>query len=268
MSDLARIAVALAAAVVLMVAIWLVQRARKNAGIVDVAWSFATGLAGAFFALTGDGAPGRRWLVAGMALVWAARLGAYLARRVASEEEDGRYRALRRKWGARTQPYLFVFFLAQAVVAVLFALPMLVAAANAAPFPAWYDLAAAALFVLAIAGETVADRQLARFRRRPENRGRVCRDGLWAWSRHPNYFGEIVLWVGVALIALPVLAGWQLVTLVSPLFVALLLTRVSGIPMLERKADERWGGQADYEAYKAATPVLLPRPPRQPRRGA
>jgi steroid 5-alpha reductase family enzyme len=114
--------------------------------------------------------------------------------------------------------------------------------------------------------EAVADRQKSRFRADPANKGRFIRSGLWAWSRHPNYFGEIVLWVGVAIIAVPVLQGWQWVTLISPVFVTLLLTRVSGVPLLEKKADATWGGQPDYEAYKASTPVLVPRPPQEPPR--
>ncbi|MEI6358244.1 MAG: DUF1295 domain-containing protein, partial [Verrucomicrobiota bacterium] len=120
-----------------------------------------------------------------------------------------------------------------------------------------------AVWVAGFAVEAVADWQKGRFRANPANKGRFIRDGLWAWSRHPNYFGEIVLWVGVALIAVPVLQGWQLVTLISPVFVTLLLTRVSGVPLLEQKADKTWGGQPDYEAYKAATPVLVLRPPRR-----
>ena len=95
--------------------------------------------------------------------------------------------------------------------------------------------------------------QKSRFRADPGQQGHgSSTPGLWSWSRHPNYFGEIVLWIGVALIAVPVLRGWQWVTLISPLFVFLLLTRVSGVPLLEKRADERWGGQDDYEAYKAA----------------
>jgi steroid 5-alpha reductase family enzyme len=107
--------------------------------------------------------------------------------------------------------------------------------------------------------EVVADYQKSRFNADPNNKGKFIRSGLWSRSRHPNYFGEIVLWIGVMLIALPVLQGWQWVALISPVFVTLLLTRVSGIPLLEKKADQKWGGQADYEAYKKRTPVLIPR---------
>ena len=111
--------------------------------------------------------------------------------------------------------------------------------------------------------EAVADAQKSRFRADPANKGRFIHTGLWSWSRHPNYFGEILLWVGVAIVALPVLRGWQWVTLISPVFVALLLLRVSGVPLLEKAADEKWGGQLDYEAYKHRTSLLVPRPPRK-----
>lgn len=113
--------------------------------------------------------------------------------------------------------------------------------------------------------EVVADLQKSRFRDRPENKDRFISGGLWSWSRHPNYFGEILLWLGIALIALPALRGWQLVTLLSPAFVFLLITRVSGVPLLEARAEERWGGRPEYEEYKARTPVLVPFPPRHRR---
>jgi steroid 5-alpha reductase family enzyme len=117
------------------------------------------------------------------------------------------------------------------------------------------------LWVVGFALEVTADAQKSRFRSDPANQGRFISSGVWSWSRHPNYFGEILLWVGVAVVALPVLRGWQWVTLLSPVFVALLLLRLSGVPLLEKAADQKWGGQEDYEAYKSRTAVLVPRPP-------
>ena len=107
--------------------------------------------------------------------------------------------------------------------------------------------------------EVIADTQKSRFSANPDNRGKFIQTGLWSRSRHPNYFGEIVLWIGVAVIAIPVLQGWQWIALISPVFVTLLLTRVSGVPLLEKKADKKWGGQEDYEAYKKNTSMLIPR---------
>ena len=115
------------------------------------------------------------------------------------------------------------------------------------------------MWVLGMVVEITADAQKTAFKADPANEGRFIRSGLWARSRHPNYFGEIVIWLGVFLVAAPVLTGWQWVALISPLFVILLLTRVSGIPLLEQKADRTWGGQDDYEAYKKRTPSLIPR---------
>ena len=115
------------------------------------------------------------------------------------------------------------------------------------------------IWVFGFVFEVVADSQKSRFNADPANKGKFIQTGLWARSRHPNYFGEIVLWLGIAVIALPVLQGWQWFALISPLFVTLLLTRVSGIPLLEKKADQKWGGQEDYETYKKKTPVLIPR---------
>jgi steroid 5-alpha reductase family enzyme len=115
------------------------------------------------------------------------------------------------------------------------------------------------VWIIGFAIEVAADSQKSRFSADPDNKGKFIQTGLWARSRHPNYFGEIMLWVGIAIIALPVLHGWQWVALISPIFVTLLLTRVSGVPLLEKKADQKWGGQEEYEAYKKKTPVLIPR---------
>lgn len=126
----------------------------------------------------------------------------------------------------------------------------------------WPTALGLAVWVCGFSIEVVADRQKSRFRDSPGNATACITSGLWAWSRHPNYFGEILLWCGVAIVAAPVLSGWQWVTLISPVFVALLLTQASGIPMLEKSADDRWGTDADYQAYKARTPILMLRPPR------
>ncbi len=194
-----------------------------------------------------------------LVVVWATRLGTYLVRRIHRAGKDDRFDAIK--------PSPVRFLLAWTLQGLWVSLTLAAALAaitthRRAPLDAVAYLGVA-IWLAGFAIEVIADHQKSRFRADPANRGRFIQGGLWAWSRHPNYFGEIVLWVGVALIAAPVLDGWQWVTMVSPVFVTLLLTRVSGVPMLERKACATWGGQPDYEAYKAQTPVLVPRPPRR-----
>jgi steroid 5-alpha reductase family enzyme len=200
----------------------------------------------------------RSLVLLALVIIWAARLGTFLFRRIRKSGKDDRFDELKPS---------FVRFLAVWTVQGLWVSLTLAAALAAITTEAreplgLFALVGLAIWVVGFGIEALADWQKSRFRADPANEGRYIDSGLWAWSRHPNYFGEIVLWVGVAVIALPVLAGLQWLTLVSPVFVALLITRISGVPMLERKADERWGGQPDYESYKARTPVLIPRPPR------
>jgi steroid 5-alpha reductase family enzyme len=198
----------------------------------------------------------RSFIRLGMVLVWAARLGAYLSLRVRKAGGDSRFDAIKPS---------FVRFLTTWTLQGLWVTLTLGAALAALTSEVREGLgplgiAGIVVWCFGFAVEATADLQKSRFRALPANRGQFIHTGLWARSRHPNYFGEIVLWVGVALVAAPVLSGWQWVTLVSPLFVFLLITRVSGVPMLEKAADERWGGREDYEAYKADTPVLVPLP--------
>jgi steroid 5-alpha reductase family enzyme len=189
--------------------------------------------------------------------VWAVRLGSYLYRRIQKAGADTRFDDIKPSFTrflmAWTLQGLWVFLTLGPALAA-----MTTASAPSMGLMGWIGVA---IWVLGFGIETVADAQKQAFRADPANKGRFIRSGLWAWSRHPNYFGEITLWTGVALVALPALSGWQYVTLISPLFVYLLLTRVSGIPMLESRADERWGDDPAYQAYKARTPVLFPRPP-------
>jgi steroid 5-alpha reductase family enzyme len=200
-------------------------------------------------------ADARRFLLATLVVAWAARLGLFLFTRILAEGADRRFDEIRgsavRFFVAWTFQGVWVCFTAGAALAAI-------TGRSYAPLGA-YDVIGVSVWVIGLVIETVADQQKRRFKSRPENAGRFISSGLWSWSRHPNYFGEIVLWIGVALVALPALEGWQLATLLSPVFVALLLTRVSGVPSLERRADARWGGDPEYRAYKARTPVLVPR---------
>ncbi len=200
----------------------------------------------------------RTFLLLLLVVVWAGRLGTYLFRRIRKAGKDVRFDEIKASFArflmTWTLQALWVSFTLAAALAAITSVKR-----ESLDVFAFVGLA---IWALGFAIEAVADMQKSRFRADPSNKDRFIRGGLWAWSRHPNYFGEIVLWIGVALIALPVLDGWQYLTLVSPLFVYLLLTRVSGVPMLEKKADRRWGGQPDYETYKAGTPVLIPRPPK------
>jgi steroid 5-alpha reductase family enzyme len=199
----------------------------------------------------------RSILLLAMVVIWAARLGTFLFRRIQRAGKDARFDELKPSFVrfllAWTLQGLWVTFTLSAALAAI--------TADTRKELGLFALAGLLVWILGFAVEVVADAQKSRFRADPDNKGRFIDTGLWAWSRHPNYFGEIVLWIGVAIIALPILRGWQWITLISPVFVAVLLTRVSGVPMLEKRADEKWGGQEDYEAYKARTPVLIPRPP-------
>ena len=206
-------------------------------------------------ALLSTGMDARSVLLWGLVVVWAVRLGTFLFRRIRKAGKDDRFDELKpsliRFLNVWTIQGLWVTFtMATALVAITTANHKALDIFALIGFLVW---------VIGFAIEVAADAQKSRFSADPPNKGKFIQSGLWARSRHPNYFGEIVLWVGVALIALPVLQGWQWVALISPVFVTLLLTRVSGIPLLEKKADKKWGGQPDYEAYKKSTPVLIPR---------
>jgi steroid 5-alpha reductase family enzyme len=197
-------------------------------------------------------------LLAALITIWALRLGPFLFRRVRQAGEDKRFRSIKTSFPTFLMTWtlqgLWVFLTASCALAAIThaGRPYLGAVV-------WLGLA---MWVAGFAIEVIADQQKTTFRNNPENTNKFIREGLWAWSRHPNYFGEILLWTGIAVIALPELKGGQYITLISPVFVGFLLTKVSGVRMLEARADKQWGNDADYQAYKRNTPTLMLRPPR------
>ena len=238
---------------------WLRQRRTGNAGIVDVLW--AAGLGG-FALLYSAGAGGwwpRRLLVGGLAFVWSARLSLYLIRRVSSEPEDGRYASLREEWGSGFQTKIFWFFQAQAVLAALLSLPFLFLASS--PAAGWrvQDGLAVLLWVTSVLGESVADRQLHAWRREPANTGLTCRSGLWAYSRHPNYFFEWLHWLVYPVMAIGLPGGWAL--WLAPAAMLYLVRRVTGIPPTEAQSLRSRGD--DYRAYQQTTNAFFPGPNRR-----
>ncbi len=188
-------------------------------------------------------------------MVWAIRLGGFLFYRIHKTGKDGRFDSMKTSFlrfgAAWTLQGLWITFTAAAGLAAM-------SSRKASDIDA-LAIVGGIIWLLGFLFEAVADFQKARFKSNPQNAGRFITSGFWSLSRHPNYFGEILLWLGVAIIAFPSLAGWQLVTLLSPVFVAVLLCKVSGIPLLEERGDKKWGGQPDYESYKDQTPILIPR---------
>ena len=198
----------------------------------------------------------RSILLLTLVVIWAARLGIFLFSRIHKAGKDARFDEIKPSFAR----FLLTWTLQGLWVTLTLSAALAAITATTRKELGPFALVGFLVWGFGFAIEVAADIQKSRFRAQPENKGKFIHTGLWAWSRHPNYFGEIVLWIGVAIIALPILRGWQWVTLISPVFVTVLLTRISGVPLLEKRADEKWGGQEDYEAYKERTPVLIPRP--------
>lgn len=244
---------------IVMAALWRVQKSRGDAGIVDVAWGLGVGFLGMFFsAMSTIGDSTRRVLIAALALIWALRLSAHIFARLRRLPEDGRYQTLKSQWGDRAQWNLFLFFQVQAFWSVLFALPMLLAARNPVPAFTTWDVAAIIIWLAAVAGEMLADRQLSAFRMNPANRGQVCRQGMWRYSRHPNYFCEWLHWWAYVFLAVGATGGW--LTVLGPVLMLFFLLKVTGIPPTEAQALKSRGEA--YREYQRTTSVSFPWPPK------
>ena len=197
---------------------------------------------------------GRSLLIGVLIIIWAIRLGSFLFLRIKREGKDNRFTVMKTKFWwflfTWTMGGLWVFITMAAGLAAL-------TSAKVVPL-GWFALVGVSLWLEGFIIEVVADYQKSKFKSKKENQYKFINQGLWSLSRHPNYFGEITLWLGIAIIAFPVLEGWQLVTLISPVFVYILLTKISGIAMLEPRADKKWSEDPEYQLYKETTPALIP----------
>lgn len=250
MNPLSQWLIIAAVMVIAMTAAWSWQRRHANAGIVDVVWAAGLGASALLIAATGQGDWAPRASLAAMAGVWSLRLAWHLWRRV-RHGEDGRYRALREYWAGH-QGKFFGLFMFQAGLVMLFSLPFLaVGASPARGLPVALGLA---IWLAALAGEVIADRQLDRFRDDPAHLGRTCRDGLWRYSRHPNYFFEWCHWFGYVALAWGSPLTW--LAWLGPALMYVFLRWISGIPFTEQQALRTRGD--DYREYQRRTSAFFP----------
>lgn len=241
------------------VAAWLLQRRSRNAGVVDAIWAFTLGGLALFYALVGSAPPETRLVLAVLGGLWGLRLGSHLWSRTWGHAEDWRYAQLRAQWGEQADLKMFGFFQFQNLFTLaLSASAFLTIAYRPDDAPDWAQVLAVLIWVAAVLGETLADNQMEEFRRHPQNRGKVCDQGLWRYSRHPNYFFECLHWLAYVPLALGSPWGW--LSCAAPLVMAGLLLKLSGIPMLEEGLMRRKPGYADYVARTSA---LIPWPPRR-----
>ena len=244
-----------------MVALWALLVRIQRTSLVDVAWTAALGVLALVYAAVGPGWGPRRLLLGILVGIWAARLAGHLWNRLQRDGEDGRYDAMRAAVGKSEAAFFFGFFQMQAIAAIVFALPYLVIVSDPAAGFRPLEWVGVGVWVLGLLGETVADAQLDRFRKDPANRGTTCRVGLWAWSRHPNYFFEWLMWVGYALIAWHAPLGW--IGALGALGMLVMVTQVSGIKFTEQQSLRSRGD--DYRRYQEEVSAFFPLPPRAPR---
>ena len=241
---------------IVMSAMWWLQRKSGDAGIVDIAWGLGVAGLAVFFTLVAtDGNTGRRFLIGLLAVLWAVRLSGYIFYRVLTMPEDGRYQEMKERWAEQTDWRMFRFYQFQAFASLLFALPMLIAAQNNCPLGI-LDALAILIWIVAIAGESLADWQLSKFRSQPTNKGKVCQSGLWAYSRHPNYFFEWIHWWSYVVLAVG--APWWGLTLFFPMAMLFFILKVTGIPPTEAQSIKSRGDA--YRKYQQTTSAFFPWP--------
>ncbi len=238
-----------------MTGLWVLQLRVRNASIADVGWCTGLIVVVLWYATQAIGETERKMLVAALAVLYAGRLGFYiLLNRVIGKMEDARYRRLREQWGASERLKMFGYFQLQAVAVAAFSLPFLALMKNpSSPF-ALIEFVGLLIWIVAVSGEAMADRQLAQFRSKPWNGDRVCRSGLWRYSRHPNYFFEWLHWWAYVVMGVNT-PGWFL-TWIGPIGMGWALLKVTGIPWTERQALTSRG--EEYRTYQRTTSSFIP----------
>ena len=243
----------------LMLVLWAVHLAIRNAGIVDAGWAGGLALLGIYYASAGHGHLPRAILMATMSAFWGMRLAYYLlATRVIGQTEEGRYLELRRRWATNVPLKFFLFFQFQAFLCVVLSVPFLAASVNTRPELSAIEWIGFGLWLVAVAGESMADFQLQAFKSNPANRGKTCNAGLWHYSRHPNYFFEWLIWIGFAIFALASPYGY--LGVLSPALILYFLLKVTGIPATEAQALRTRGDE--YRRYQQTTSMFFPWFPR------
>ena len=252
--------ITLGATMVMMVGLWLVSLAIKNASIVDIFWGAGFALiAIVTFALT-DGYAPRKLLITTLAVIWGLRLATHIGWRNHGKGEDFRYQAMRKRSGDRfALVSLYTVFGLQGVLMWVISLPLQFAQLSREPARlTWLDILGSALWVIGLSFEAIGDWQLAKFKADPANKGKVMDRGLWAYTRHPNYFGDALLWWGFFLIALANPANWW--TVMSPLLMTTLLMKVSGVALLEKTLVKT---RPEYREYVQRTSAFFPLLPKR-----
>jgi len=247
--------IALAALTVLayMTLVFILALLKKNNGVVDIAWGLGFIMVSWTVFLSNGQGHVRQWLALALVTVWGGRLAWHIFRRNRGKEEDFRYAAWRRQWGKYfIVRSFFQIFMLQGLLLLLVMAPLLLILGQEQPPLNLLDGLGALVWLAGILFEAVGDRQLAAFIKEPAHRGQLMTGGLWAYTRHPNYFGEAALWWGMGIIALSAPSGW--LGLTGPLVITFLLLFVSGVPLLEKK----YAGRPDWEEYKKRTPIFFP----------
>jgi steroid 5-alpha reductase family enzyme len=243
----------------MMLILWIIHLRIKNAGIVDVGWGLGFILLSCVYATMGEPTLRSRLMVV-MVGLWGIRIIQLLLHRIFTDkEEDKRYQKIRSEWGPNINLKFFFFFELQTVIQIIMAAPLLLVCLNPSSGLSVLEIIGIIVFGVSLVGETIADQQLKDFKSNLENKGKVCNIGLWNYSRHPNYFFEWMIWVGIYIFACGSPSGWT--TFYSPLIILFLVLKVSGVPMAEEQSIKSRGDL--YREYQRTTSVFIPLPKRK-----